>query len=109
MAARAERLALRAPAPRTESVINDLASHEVEAALSPSQVPVVPRAKPVRLSVDLAPQTYRQLLTYSADLASNLGRAKVPHVEVLRALIAELIANPEVRTHIDLRIKAQLQ
>lgn len=59
-----------------------------------------PRAKPVRVTTDLAPQSYRGLLSYCAEMAEDLGRAKVPHVEVIRALISELNANPELQATI---------
>lgn len=61
---------------------------------------LAPRAKPVRVTTDLAPQSYRALLSYCAEMAEDLGRAKVPHVEVIRALISELNANPELQATI---------
>lgn len=60
----------------------------------------VPRAKPVRVTTDLAPQSYRQLVAYCQRLAEELGRAKVPHVEVIRALVGELETNPELQATI---------
>ena len=53
-----------------------------------------PRTAPIRITADLAPQSYRALLAYCADLAEEIGQAKVPHVEVIRALISELEVNP---------------
>ncbi|MEB0288538.1 hypothetical protein QN355_18560 [Cryobacterium sp. 10S3] len=60
------------------------------------------------MTTDLAPQSYRGLLAYSAGLAEDLGRAKVPHVEVIRALIAELNANPALQETIGKAVRTQL-
>lgn len=62
-----------------------------------NQVRSAPRAKPVRVTTDLAPQSYRQLVAYCTELAETFGRAKVPHAEVIRALIGELETDPDLR------------
>src|SRR5690625_6614994 len=49
-----------------------------------------PRAKPVRLTSTLEPQTYRQLTGFCAEAADAIGAARVPHAAVVRALIARL-------------------
>ncbi|MBG6059795.1 hypothetical protein RCH16_003157 [Cryobacterium sp. MP_M5] len=67
-----------------------------------------PRAKPVRVTTDLAPQSYRALLAYCAEMAEDLGRAKVPHVEVIRALISELNANTELQATVRQAVTKQL-
>jgi hypothetical protein len=72
----------------------------VEAPAPRAPQRLAPRAKPVRVTTDLAPQSYRALLSYCAEMAEDLGRAKVPHVEVIRALISELNANPELQATI---------
>lgn len=64
------------------------------AAAKEPQAAKAPRAKPIRVSVDLAPQDYRYLAQFCNELAADIGRAKVPHVEVLRALVNELRDNP---------------
>lgn len=63
-----------------------------------------PRSKPVRVSADLPPQTYRALVTYCTDSAEQIGRTKVSHVEVLRALVVELDKNPDLRRTITERL-----
>lgn len=80
----------------------------VETPPARAQQRSAPRAKPVRVTTDLAPQSYRALLAYCAEMAEGLGRAKVPHVEVIRALISELNANPELQATIRQAVTKQL-
>lgn len=67
-----------------------------------------PRAKPIRVTTDLSPQDYRHLVAYCADLAEHLGQAKVPHTEVIRALINRLEQDSSLRETITDDIKAKL-
>ncbi|MGO1489454.1 MAG: hypothetical protein ACTHWA_13025 [Arachnia sp.] len=87
IAARAAKLGDRKGGRATESSVED----------QPTVSAPVPRAKPVRVTTDLAPQSYRELVAYCQRLAEDLGRAKVPHVEVIRALVGELETNPELQ------------
>lgn len=59
-----------------------------------------PRAKPVRLTSTLEPQTYRQLTSFCAEAADAIGAARVPHAAVVRALIARLESDPDLRAAI---------
>lgn len=59
-----------------------------------------PRAKPVRLTSTLEPQTYRQLTSFCAEAADAIGAARVPHATVVRALIARLESDPALRSAI---------
>jgi len=68
----------------------------------------LPRAKPIRVTTDLSPQDYRHLVAYCADLAEHLGRAKVPHTEVIRALVSRLEQDPSLRETITGELKARL-
>jgi hypothetical protein len=52
------------------------------------------RSKPVRITVDLTPEAYRQLSAWTADTAADLGYVKYPIADVVRAMIAAL-GNPE--------------
>lgn len=90
IAARAARLGERKASRAVEPT-----SGETPVAREPA-----PRAKPVRVTTDLAPQSYRQLVAYCQRLAEELGRAKVPHVEVIRALVGELETDPELQATI---------
>ncbi|WP_162925059.1 hypothetical protein [Mycetocola zhujimingii] len=60
------------------------------------------------MSADLAPQDYRALLAYCAAMAEDLGKAKVAHVLVIRALVAELNTNPELQETIRKAVVAQM-
>lgn len=68
-----------------------------------------PRAKPVRMSTDLAPQSYRALLDYCQDLAAAIGAARVPHTEVIRALVDQLETDPDLQQTIAADVTARLR
>ncbi|WP_329094285.1 hypothetical protein [Streptosporangium sp. NBC_01469] len=51
-------------------------------------------AKPVRVTVDLAPTQHRALQTWTADAAETLGRSRVTKQDVLTALVARLLNDP---------------
>lgn len=87
-------------APAAAPAAQDAPDVAAEATAPRASQRMAPRAKPVRVTTDLAPQSYRALLSYCAEMAEDLGRAKVPHVEVIRALISELNANPELQATI---------
>jgi hypothetical protein len=59
-----------------------------------------PRSKPVRLTTELEPQTYRQLTGYCTETAETIGATRVPHAVVVRALIARLESDPALRSTI---------
>lgn len=105
MAARAARLAGRQPTNRPADAVAEVEGETQ--TVKPAHRPA-PRAKPVRVTTDLAPQSYRGLLAYSAGLAEDLGRAKVPHVEVIRALVNELNTNPALQETIGKAVRTQL-
>lgn len=65
-----------------------------------------PRAKPVRLSVDLAPAAYRGLIDYCHQSAEEIGVARVNGVDVLRALLAELSGDQDLAARVRGRIAA---
>lgn len=63
-----------------------------------------PRAKPVRLSVDLAPAIYRELQEFCTAAAVALERPRVAGVDVLRSLLAELAADEALAARIQARL-----
>lgn len=75
---------------------------------APAAAPGVkaPRAEPVRLSVDLPPVTYRAVTAFPEDMGipAATGRARIPTVEVFRALAEELAADEALRRRVADRI-----
>ncbi|WP_299306142.1 hypothetical protein [uncultured Brachybacterium sp.] len=58
------------------------------------------RARPVRLTSTLEPQTYRQLTTFCAEAADAIAVTRVPHATVVRALISRLATDSALRSAI---------
>lgn len=55
------------------------------------------RSKPVRITVDLAPDLYKQLTRWAGETALELDRPRLPQAEVIRACIRALTDDPDVR------------
>lgn len=55
------------------------------------------RSKPVRITVDLAPDLYKQLTRWAAETALEVDRPRLPQAEVIRACIRALTDDPDVR------------
>jgi len=107
MRARAARATQRTTSLSTEAKTPDDAM-DTPATASSTPRPSVVRSKPVRITADLSPQVYRGLIEYAAELASTQGRARVAHVHVVRALVAELVENEELQKAIARRVRSQL-
>lgn len=65
---------------------------------------VAPRAKPVRLSLDLAPAAYRDLQQFCTAAAIALERPRVTGVDVLRSLLAELSEDEDLAARVRSRL-----
>ncbi|AJW80694.1 hypothetical protein [Clavibacter michiganensis] len=104
--ARAQRAAGRAGSSATPSA-DEPAQERTAPAPAPKRAPSV-RADPIRITADLPPQHYRELIAYAAGIASDLGRAKVAHVQVVRALVAELAESDDLQRRIATRVEQQL-
>lgn len=63
------------------------------------------RTTPVRITTDLGPQLYKELTEFSQEAAIASGRARVPHSEVVRALIQQLQDDPGLRQTITTALK----
>lgn len=66
------------------------------------------RSTPVRITADLPPQDYRSLVDYAGDLAAQFGRARVPHVAVIRALVVILGQDEDLQVRVASRVAQQL-
>ncbi|MFI6069947.1 hypothetical protein ACIA47_32450 [Micromonospora sp. NPDC051227] len=87
-----------------------------QSAVTPSApaetyIPTVaaPLAKPVRSTVDLAPDQHRRLQAWINDAAVTLGRARLSKQEVMTALVRRLLADDQLAAAIqqDLRNATQ--
>lgn len=104
--ARAQRAAGRAGTPATPPV-GEPTQERTAPAPAPKRTPSV-RADPIRITADLPPQHYRELIAYAAGIATELGKAKVAHVQVVRALVAELAESDDLQRRIATRVEQQL-
>lgn len=73
-------------------------------AVTPSPERVA-RTRPVRVSLDLAPQLYRDLSDWNGQTADALGRSRITHADTLRVLVRRLLNDPELAASVvnDLR------
>ena len=94
----------------TGKVRKDLAGRIEQAAARPSAPTSspgpAPRAKPVRLSLDLAPTAYRELQEFCATTAVALERPRVAGADVLRSLLAELAGDQALAARVQDRLAA---
>lgn len=106
LAARAAKLgAARTPA----SPASSPGARKQTSTARPVGSAAAPRSKPVRVSVDLAPNAYRSLGIYCSEAAVELGRLKVTNVEAFRAFVALLDTDPEVRRRVTDELRAQYE
>ena len=71
---------------------------------APARRAVTVRTKPVRITTDLSPRAYQVLQTLTQNIAADAGRSRLPHSEVLRALIEELGDDPGLAERISKRV-----
>ena len=66
-----------------------------------------PRTKDIRMTVDLSPALYQQVSAYPLEvgLPQMTGRARIPVVEVFRALVEELAVNEDLRKAVAKRVR----
>jgi len=85
---------------------------DVDDAENMAGVKFVPNAAPihkrVRLSVDIDPEPYRNLVAFCQDVALKLGRARINHVAVLREVIVELLSDKGLQTRVINRVNDTL-
>lgn len=89
----------------TDDTARKIAARQKRAGDAPSSPPATigrpaVRTRPVRVTVDLSPGAYRDLTDASRELASQTGRTRVTHVDIVRALLDELHDDPELRARV---------
>jgi hypothetical protein len=53
------------------------------------------RSKPIRITLDLSPELYRELTTWADSAAIELGVARVSLADAVRAMIREATDHPD--------------
>lgn len=66
---------------------------------------ITPLSEYVRLSVDIDPIAYRQLVSWCQDVAMAVGRVRVKHVWVIRAVLQELLENKDLQARVIERVR----
>lgn len=66
------------------------AHRRVEPEAAPAGEKTALRSKPVRITVDLTPELYRQLNRWTGEAAEEIDATKLPIAEVVRACIRAL-------------------
>lgn len=70
-----------------------------------SNRPRTPRTKTVRITTDLSPRSYRQLMAFCADLADQLGVARVTHSDIIRTLVSVLTTDSELQRNVEEKMR----
>jgi hypothetical protein len=83
------------------------AHRRVEPAATPAGETAL-RSKPVRITVDLAPELYRRMTRTAADMAEEIDATKVSHADLIRATIRAL-DDEDVRTRIVAHLRTMMQ
>jgi hypothetical protein len=76
--------------------------------VEPPPAKPVPRARPVRITVDLAPVLHQELAQWCGAAAGQIGAVKVPAAAVIRALLRQLQGDPELAAAIRARLPQEL-
>lgn len=77
----------------------DLARREADAQPAARRTVGTPRSAPVRITTDLSPLPYRELVAFAAELAQELGVARVTHSDVIRSLV-EMLQDPAIAAQV---------
>jgi hypothetical protein len=100
---------LRARAARQASRSRDAEPAEPsEQPSPPARGKSTPRTDTVRITVDLAPLLHRMLKRWCSAAADDLDLAAVPAAVVIRTLLQELQADPELAERIRERLPQEL-
>ncbi|MBG0819123.1 hypothetical protein [Planomonospora sp. ID82291] len=63
------------------------------------------RTKPVRITIDLAPEDYRQMRRLVGELAEETDIPTLPHSRMWRAMLAEVADDPRLLARVAERIQ----
>lgn len=88
----------------TKSKTSGLFAAEKRERPAEAKAPVSMLARKVRLSVDIDPEPYRQLISLCQDIAFTFGKSKINHVWVLRETIAELLSDAGLKERVISRL-----
>lgn len=77
--------------PATAAAADETETASVPERHLPSAAPVL--AKPIRSTVDLPPARHRSLKAWSAETATEIGRARVTTQEVINALVHRMLTD----------------
>ncbi len=87
---------------------NKTASTSAQAPTEPAKASTAaPRVKPMRLTLDLAPNQYRDFNAVCRVIAEEIGEARIPGTQVLRALVAQLSDDPALRATVAELVREQ--
>src|SRR3954469_16489694 len=93
--AKAARIAVARPQ-ETESLL----PAEDQRPLSQASLLPPVSAKPIRISLDLAPALFDQLTEWRTRAARQLGRGRVTNADALRVLVRQLLADEELTARV---------
>ncbi|MEV4251376.1 hypothetical protein AB0J63_49335 [Streptosporangium canum] len=77
-----------------------------DAGQAPERGTTARRTKPVRITVDLAPEDYRQMRRVVNELAEEVDVPTLPHSRMWRAMLAEVAGDPAMLARVAERIRA---
>jgi hypothetical protein len=89
---------------------NDLAARAAAATsrdVKAARVAEAAKDKPVRLSVDVDRGDYHGLVEWCQGIAMKVGRTRVNHVWVIRALISELFEDEALQQRVINRVREE--
>lgn len=87
---------------------NDLAARSAAASarnVSADRITEAAKEKPVRLSVDIEREAYHGLVAWCQGIAMKVGRTRVNHVWVIRALVDELFEDEKLQQRVINRVR----
>lgn len=91
----------------TKSDLSARATAAMARDVKAARVAEAAKDKPVRLSVDVERHDYHGLVEWCQGIAMKVGRTRVNHVWVIRALISELFEDERLQQRIINRVREE--